>query len=301
MGKLLPFSRVVNGIIVDQRRTDGFINGTAMCVAHGKDIANWLKTDDTWELVCAVAVEENIQSKSPKKGISVYTRVSATFPQLVISRQGSPENGGGTWLHPDLAVQLAQWCNKPFAVQVSRWIREWILTGKNPVKVDADQEFEAWQQRYNIRVFLKDFLRPELMNATVCWAQASRISPRTCCSDVHDAMNERIQGAKSKGIKTAYELPLFTLLRDHLDVHPLVSYSAINKLAKNDIEENGTNPIEAVHKACDRYLGSSYIPKVYPKAENLYKKGKRLASTKAKQALIKGIQLQLPLSDLDVS
>ena len=48
-------------------------------------------------------------------------RISRAYPTLVRSRQGSPENGGGTWLHPDLAMQCAQWCNKPFAIQVSRW------------------------------------------------------------------------------------------------------------------------------------------------------------------------------------
>ena len=36
---------------------------------------------------------------------------------------------GGSWLHPDLAVQLSQWISAEFALQVSRWTRELILTG----------------------------------------------------------------------------------------------------------------------------------------------------------------------------
>jgi hypothetical protein len=34
------------------------------------------------------------------------------------------KNGGnhsGSWIHPDLAVQLAQWISPKFALQVSRW------------------------------------------------------------------------------------------------------------------------------------------------------------------------------------
>jgi hypothetical protein len=28
------------------------------------------------------------------------------------------------WIHPDLAIQLAQWISPIFALQVSKWIRE---------------------------------------------------------------------------------------------------------------------------------------------------------------------------------
>ncbi|MCC5637621.1 hypothetical protein LC593_17600 [Nostoc sp. CHAB 5844] len=38
MSEIQKISKDVNGITVEQRITDGFINGTAMCVAHGKDI-----------------------------------------------------------------------------------------------------------------------------------------------------------------------------------------------------------------------------------------------------------------------
>lgn len=38
--QILDFARPVNGVVVHQRIADGFINGTAMCVAHGKDISD---------------------------------------------------------------------------------------------------------------------------------------------------------------------------------------------------------------------------------------------------------------------
>jgi KilA-N domain len=57
---------------------------------------------------------------------------------LILSKRGSPENGGGTWLHPDLAIQLAQWCSPAFAIQVSRWVREWMTIGQNPVNLHQD-------------------------------------------------------------------------------------------------------------------------------------------------------------------
>jgi phage anti-repressor protein len=97
-----------------------------MCVAHGKDISDWLKTDGTWDLVTALANDLGVKPNPAKKPNSVKTRVTAAYPDLVVSKRASPANGGGVWLHPDLAIQLAQWCNPFFAIQVSRWVREWI-------------------------------------------------------------------------------------------------------------------------------------------------------------------------------
>jgi len=91
-----------------------------MATAYGKDVSDWLKTDDTWELVSALAQDLGVDSNSDKNPNSVKTRVAASFPSLITSRRGSPENGGGTWIHPDLAVEFAGWCNKMFAIQVGR-------------------------------------------------------------------------------------------------------------------------------------------------------------------------------------
>lgn len=296
MGDLINFRRAVNGVRVEQRADNGFINGTAMCTAHGKDISDWLKTEDTWELVNALADDIGVIPKSRKSGNSNYTRVSAVFPSLVIVKRGSPENGGGTWLHPDLAMQLAQWCNKRFAIQVSRWIREWLTVGYIPVDSDAEQEYVQWQQRYDIRIELKDVLRPELMNSVVRWAQSNGSSPRFLCSQVHDAMNERIQGAKSQQIRVLGGLPMADLIRDYFDASPLMDYAAINKLAKNAIEDRGIEPLAAVHEACDFYLGKTYVPKLLPISENVYVQGQRVKTARRKSRLKKGIQLTLDVS-----
>jgi KilA-N domain len=294
--RILTFKRSVNGVFVEQRVADGFINGTAMCVAHGKDISDWLKTDDTWELVKALAADLAVQAKSHKSGNSVYTRVSASYPTLVTAKRGSPDNGGGTWLHPDLALQLAQWCNKPFAIQVSRWIREWLVTGKNPIQPDMDQEFIVWQERYDIRIYLKDFLRPELMRAVINWAENHNINPRTLCAQVHDTMNERIQGAKAQQIRLMGGLPLGVLIRDYFGAVPLVDYSAINKLAKNAIQDRGVDPIAAVHEACDCYLGKAYVPKLTRILENVHSQGRRLGDARKKRQM--AAQQQLTIWDL---
>lgn len=117
------------GFSIGQRQTDGFINGTAMCVAHGKEVKEWFRNKETFELFSALEESLGIKSNRGFTAIVGNKRLSASeyvelFPKLITSKRGSPENGGGVFLHPDLAMQLAQWCSPFFAIQVSRWIRE---------------------------------------------------------------------------------------------------------------------------------------------------------------------------------
>jgi hypothetical protein len=38
----------------------------------------------------------------------------------------------GTWVHPQVAIHLAQWLSPKFAVRVSKWVYDWVSAGKHP-------------------------------------------------------------------------------------------------------------------------------------------------------------------------
>jgi hypothetical protein len=156
--KVLSFRRSVNGVQVEQRFRDGYIDATAMCAAHERDVSDWLALDSTLRLVEALAYRCRIGIKTGISRFSARTRVSALYSSLVMVRRGSPDNGGGTWIHPKLAVHLAQWCNPEFALLVSDWIEEWFVTNKSPFGYSSDPNAEwlQWKQRYDIRLELKD-------------------------------------------------------------------------------------------------------------------------------------------------
>lgn len=293
MSKIITFPRPVNGVVIEQRQDNGFINGTAMCTAHGKNIADWFRNHSTIELLLAVAEDLGVKGKYEISHNSSIKSISRAYPSLVLSKQGSPENGGGTWLHYDLAVQLAQWCNKVFAIQVSRWVREWFMTGRNPVEMSDDQRWAENQRRYDIRIYLKDVLRPALMNLVVCWAEEHGQNPRTLCSEVHDAMNIGIQGVRSKQIIEQGAIPLGHLARDYYGVLPLLDYSGINKVAINAVKDEGLHPVDAVYEACRRYLGQDYQPKLVPIQEHLHQERRRLKAAQKRKALAKPNQLSL--------
>jgi KilA-N domain len=105
------------GIAIDQRDSDGYINLNQMADATGKRVQNWKDNLETQELIAEFESDHHSNSSDVPALITDKTR--ADF-------------GGGTWAHPDIAIQFAQWCNPHFALTVSRWVREWLLIGKHP-------------------------------------------------------------------------------------------------------------------------------------------------------------------------
>ena len=94
---------------IEQRAVDGYINATAMCKAAGKRWNNYRRMSATNEFLQALSLD---------------TRISVS--NLVQTFIGKPVELQGTWVHPQIAVNLATWCSPKFAVLVSKWVLEWI-------------------------------------------------------------------------------------------------------------------------------------------------------------------------------
>lgn len=99
------------GSLIQQRALDGYINATAMCRAAGKEWSNYRKSEATGLFL--QALERSLP----------YGR------DPVHSIAAGPNELRGTWVHPQVAINLAQWLSADFAVQVSQWVVEW-MTGK---------------------------------------------------------------------------------------------------------------------------------------------------------------------------
>ncbi|MDD2223476.1 MAG: KilA-N domain-containing protein [Pseudomonas sp.] len=107
---LIP--HIVEGDVIHQRAADGYINATAMCKSVNKRIAHYFENKATKEFLAELSSDVGI----PTSGL------------IEIFKGGEPQNQG-TWVHPDIAINLAQWLSPKFAVQVSRWVREWMTGG----------------------------------------------------------------------------------------------------------------------------------------------------------------------------
>ena len=98
-------SRSWNGTPISRRTSDGYVNATAMCKANGKRWKDYRESD---------RCQRYLDALESVAGISVHA--------LVESRSGGA-GGGGTWVHPQVAVDLARWISAPFAV----WMDGWFL------------------------------------------------------------------------------------------------------------------------------------------------------------------------------
>jgi hypothetical protein len=116
-------SLTLNNVIIESRE-DGFINATQLCKAGGKVFKDWYRLNSTKELI--EELEETLNGQI------------RPFKNLVEVKKG--RYNSGSWIHPDLAVQLAQWISPSFAIQVSRWIRELLVTGNVSVNSKKSDE-----------------------------------------------------------------------------------------------------------------------------------------------------------------
>ena len=67
--------------------------------------------------------------------------------QLIeVYKGNSSKYNSGTWVHPDLGLQLAQCCSPSFSIQVSKWLRELIFTGT--VEIEKEKSDEEINNKY---------------------------------------------------------------------------------------------------------------------------------------------------------
>lgn len=112
----------VNGSVVAQRPMDGYINATALCQKAGKRFFDYARLSVTEAFVDALSTETGIPASALIQSV----------------KGGKDPKSQGTWVHPQVAINLGQWLSPQFAVQVSKWVFDWMqgkATGWMPVHV----------------------------------------------------------------------------------------------------------------------------------------------------------------------
>ncbi len=128
----------LNNIDIISRCEDNYINATQLCQAGGKQFADWYLLESTKKLINEAEINMKIN-----------------ISQLIDIKK---ENDNGCsqeiWIHPDLAIQLAQWFSVQFALQVSKWIRTLstgdiqLLENKNKEIKIKDNKIKLLQDLY---------------------------------------------------------------------------------------------------------------------------------------------------------
>lgn len=96
-------------IAINQRLLDGYIDATELCKASGKNFNDYSRLKSTGDFLNELSSDTGIP-------------VSA----LIQSVRGGYARFQGTWVHPQVAINLAQWASAKYAVLVSKWVFEWM-------------------------------------------------------------------------------------------------------------------------------------------------------------------------------
>ena len=122
---------VLNDMTIDVDPISLMINATQMCKAAGKLFADYQRLSGT---------KDYLQALESNMGI----------PILELIKVDVGGNHSGTWVHRLVAVHLAQWLSPSFAVQVSIWVNELMITGK--VELGNELSNEAIDDKWRIKL-----------------------------------------------------------------------------------------------------------------------------------------------------
>jgi len=94
----------VDKSIIQQRTHDGYINATQLCKVAGKRWHQYFMPEATGSFIRALS-----------------SSLGVDRTELVQS-----EANDEVWVHPQLALHLAQWLSVDFQVKVTEWVHRWM-------------------------------------------------------------------------------------------------------------------------------------------------------------------------------
>ena len=134
-------SLVLNNITILSRLEDNYINATQLCQAGNKKYSQWISLNTTKELINELESEDWIPA-SP----------------LIDSKKGNSSNfEQEIWIHPILAIQLAQWISPKFSLQVSKWII--LLFSNRKVEINKTMMEEMKMKDKKIKLLQDTYLK----------------------------------------------------------------------------------------------------------------------------------------------
>ena len=129
-------------------RDDGYVNATELCKAGKKLFTDWSRLEKTQGFL---------------KILSTHTKIPAD--KLIDVRKGNTKLfTQGSWVHPRVLTNIAQWISPEFDVLVTSWIEEWkALKLENTKKyIDAIENIDDTYSKDSKEAEVRDRLCAEL-------------------------------------------------------------------------------------------------------------------------------------------
>ncbi|OPA84304.1 DNA-binding protein [Pseudomonas fluorescens] len=112
MNNVIPFEYLGQPV---RFSVNGWLHATKLADRFGKRIDHWLDNADTLEYIQALdELLTGVESKILDTRNSGYVKTS----------KARADRGGGTWLHPKLAIHFARWLSAKFSVWCDARVEE---------------------------------------------------------------------------------------------------------------------------------------------------------------------------------
>jgi hypothetical protein len=112
-------TNTVHGVKITVRSQDGYCNATSMCKAAKKNWHDFSRLTETQKYIEVVEAETGIPAS-----------------ELIQSLKGGNKQQG-TWIHPDIALNLAQWLDAKTAYAVTKIVKAW-MSGESRQIIDPE-------------------------------------------------------------------------------------------------------------------------------------------------------------------
>lgn len=113
-----------SGIVTEINLSNGFVNATKLCKSAGKNWYDYYRTKRTQDFLKELKNDNPVLENTIMNNHVLKNTMENSSNELILSKVGG--NHTGTWVHPDVAIDLASWCSTKFQVAVAKLIRKYM-------------------------------------------------------------------------------------------------------------------------------------------------------------------------------
>jgi hypothetical protein len=131
---------------IETRKEDGYINVTNLCKAGNKQFKHWNSLEKTKAFLRILSNEVGIPTS------------------LLVTHKTGLGSDQSTWVHPYVAINIAQWISPKFDVKVSTWVYEVMITGKIDItktKSFKQLQLENQEKQLKIQYLTKKYVKSQ--------------------------------------------------------------------------------------------------------------------------------------------
>ena len=141
------YELALKNINVICRKSDGYINATQLCQAGDRKFNTYYRR------------------KKTKEFLEVFSIETQNCVDSLINYNSAYGEERSTWVHPQIAINIAQWISAEFDVKVSKWIYELMLFGN--VTLNSERSYEELEKKLKEQTMLAETLSNSLNSLTM--------------------------------------------------------------------------------------------------------------------------------------